>query len=226
MHALIVIAHPNSGSFTHGLARCVAEGISQSGAAHTVEIADLSAEGFDPRFTKADIGVHLRENPPSEEVSAEQARLNRADALVLVYPVYWWSMPALLKGWIERVFANGWAYDEGTDGKLVKGLQHLPVHLIASAGANQRTYARHGYFGAMRTQIDHGIFDYCGARVVTSELLNQPDAGDLNALLETARTIGRKVFPAHEREDIEVAAAYPSQATSHPTRSSRFELPG
>ncbi|SFS11887.1 NAD(P)H dehydrogenase (quinone) [Dyella sp. OK004] len=206
MHALIVIAHPNPHSFTHGLAKAVAEGISQSGEAHTIEFADLAAEGFDPRFTATDVGVHLREATISTDVSVEQARLDRADALVLVYPVYWWSMPALLKGWIDRVFANGWAYDEGPDGKLIKRLQHLPVHLIASAGANQRTYARHGYFGAMRTQIDHGIFNYCGARVVTSELLIQPEASDLNLLLDTARSIGRKVLTGREQECIEVAA--------------------
>jgi NAD(P)H dehydrogenase (quinone) len=194
MHALIVVAHPNPNSFTHALGKRVAEGISGPGSLHSVEIADLAAERFDPRFTASDISVHLRQRPASDDIAAEQARVDRADALVLVYPVYWWSMPALLKGWIERVFANGWAYDEGADGRLVKKLQRLPVHLVASAGANQRTYARHGYFGAMKTQIDHGIFNYCGARVVTSELLIQPDAPDLNALLDTAERIGRGVF--------------------------------
>ena len=88
-----------------------------------------------------------------DDVIAEQQRINRADALVLVYPIYWWSFPAQLKGWIDRVFTQGWAYDE-RDGKLVKLLGHLPVHLIALGGADQRTYARYGYFGSMKTQID------------------------------------------------------------------------
>ncbi|MFC3326232.1 NAD(P)H-dependent oxidoreductase [Mesorhizobium cantuariense] len=205
MHALIVVAHPNPGSLTHALARRVAEGISEANPLHTVEFADLAAEQFDPRFTSGDIGAHLRQMTAPDDVAAEQARLDRTDALVLVYPVYWWSMPALLKGWIERVFANGWAYDDA-DGKLVKKLQHLPVHLVASAGADQRTYARHGYFGAMKTQIDHGIFDYCGARVVTSELLIQPDAPDLNALLDTVQRIGRKVFDTPREESAAKAA--------------------
>ncbi|WP_198284163.1 NAD(P)H-dependent oxidoreductase, partial [Bacillus cereus] len=78
------------------------------------------------------------------------------------------SFPALLKGWIDRVFTQGWAYEDDANGKLVKKLQHLQVHLLAIGGADQRTYARHGYFGAMKTQIDYGIFGYCGARVVTS----------------------------------------------------------
>ena len=113
---------------------------------------------------------------------------------MLVYPVYWWSMPALLKGWIERVFANGWGYDEGPDLKTVRKLQHLPVHLVALAGADLRTYARHGYFGAMKTQIDHGIFGYCGAPVRRSELLlpNAPD--DASNVIDEAGRIGRAIF--------------------------------
>ncbi|TIT39773.1 MAG: NAD(P)H-dependent oxidoreductase, partial [Mesorhizobium sp.] len=171
MHALIVIAHPDPSSLSHSVARHVAEGVSLSDPGNSFEIADLAAEAFDPRFTATDLAVHRKGAPPSADVAAEQARIDRADALVLVYPVYWWSMPGLLKGWIDRVFANGWAYDEGPDAKLVKRLRHLRVHLVAIGGANLRTYARHGYFGAMKTQIDHGIFDYCGASVVTSELL-------------------------------------------------------
>jgi len=194
MHALIVVAHPDARSFSHGAAARLGEGISQSGPAHSFEIADLAAEAFDPRFNAADL-AHFREmGPLPGDVAAEQARIGRADALALVYPVYWWSMPALLKGWIDRVFSNGWAYGAGPDGRLEKKLGRLRVHLLAIGDADLRTYARHGYFGAMRTQIDHGIFDYCGAPVVTSELLLEPRTGDPEALLAAAQAIGRKLF--------------------------------
>jgi NAD(P)H dehydrogenase (quinone) len=141
MHALIVTAHPEPVSLTHSIAARIAEGISRSGAENSFEIADLAAEGFDPRFSQADLAVHRKQAPPPADVAAEQARIDRADALVLVYPVYWWSMPGLLKGWIDRVFANGWAYDEGPDTKLVKKLQRLKVHLVGIGGADAGTYA-------------------------------------------------------------------------------------
>ncbi|CAB3954300.1 Glutathione-regulated potassium-efflux system ancillary protein KefF [Achromobacter insolitus] len=203
MHALIVVAHPDPASLTHAVARQVAEGISAFGSGHTFEIADLTAEGFDPGFTQRDVLLAQGKAEPLPEIAAEHARLERADALVLVYPVYWWSFPGLLKGWIDRVFTQGWAYDD-TDGKLVKKLQRLKVHLIALGGANQRTYARHGYFGAMKTQIDHGIFGYCGASVATSELLLPSDAGFPAAHLATARTVGEKVFASRAviREEV------------------------
>ncbi|HSX65733.1 MAG TPA: NAD(P)H-dependent oxidoreductase [Pseudoxanthomonas sp.] len=206
MHALIVTAHPDPESLSHAIAARIGEGVSLSGPGNSYEIADLAAEGFDPRFTTADLAVHRTHAPPPADVVAEQARIDRADALVLVYPVYWWSMPGLLKGWIDRVFANGWAYDEGPDTKLVKKLHHLRVHLVAVAGADMRTYARHGYFGAMKTQIDHGIFDYCGARVVTSELLFDSQSRDPAPLLDAASAVGRNVFTASRRSEIAEAA--------------------
>lgn len=206
MHALIVVAHPDRKSLSYSVAAHVAEGVALSGARNSFEIADLAAEGFDPRFTATDLALHRREVPPPADVAAEQARIDRADALALVYPVYWWSMPGLLKGWIDRVFANGWAYDYSPDTGVLKKLRHLKVHLVAIGGADLRTYARHGYFGAMKTQIDHGIFDYCGARVITSELLLDSETPDMKSHLDTARKIGRNLFAASPQCEIADAA--------------------
>lgn len=200
MHALVVVAHPDSQSLTHAIASHVAEGIIATPlqphppGPHTVEIADLASEGFDPRFSAADLALFQKMQTAPADVAAEHARVDRADALVLVYPIYWWSFPALLKGWIDRVFTQGWAYEDGEGGKVLKKLQRLRVHLVAVGGADQRTMARHGYFGAMKTQIDHGIFGYCGAQVVTSELLLASDTGYPEAHLDTARAIGQQVF--------------------------------
>ena len=197
MHALIVVAHPDLRSLSHAVASEVAAGLTASGADHTFEIADLAAEGFDPRFTMADRAVYHRTSQAPEDVVAEQTRIERADALVLVYPVFWWSMPAVLKGWIDRVFSNGWAFEDGPGGAgLIKKLPHLPIHLMAVAGGDARMFARHGYSGAMRTQIEHGIFDYCGSPVLTSELLMESETSDPLAHLATARAVGAALFAA------------------------------
>jgi len=196
MHAHIVVAHPDRHSHTHAVAAQVGAGLAATNAGHTFDIVDLAEEGFDPRFTRNDVAVQLKTAAPDADIVAEHARLDRADALVLVYPIYWWSFPALLKGWIDRVFTQGWAYDEDVNGKLAGKLTHLNVHLVAIGGADQRTYARHGYFGAMKTQIDHGIFGYCGARVRTSELLLLPDPDFPQSHYASARAIGERIFCA------------------------------
>lgn len=174
MHALIVVAHHDPQSLTHSLASQIAEGVSLADPGNSFEIADLSAQAFDPRFTAADLAVHHREEPPPADVAAEQAR-------------------------IDRVFANGWAFDYSSDAKLVKKLRHLRVHLVGVGGADGGTYERHGYADAMKTQIDHGIFDYCGACVVTSELLLESEMQDPKVHMDTARALGRELFTVSKR---------------------------
>ena len=186
MHTLIVVSHPDSQSLTHMVAGQLAEGITAAGG--SVDIADLAAEGFDPRFTLNDVAAFRQQEPVTPDIIAEQKRIDGADTLVLVYPIYWWSMPAQLKGWIDRVFTHGWAYEDD-EGRLVKKLQRLKVHLVAIGAGDIRTYARHGYFAAMRTQIDHGIFDFCGAEVVTSELLLQTPGEALSAEVQNVKQL-------------------------------------
>lgn len=199
MHALIVTAHPDRDAHTHRIADQLAQGITASGH-HTVEQADLAAEGFDPRFNADDVAQFKGQAASPPDVLAEQQRVDRADALVLVYPVYWWSFPAQLKGWIDRVFTQGWAYQE-QDGRIVKRLGDLPVHLIALGAADTRTYLRRGYFASMRNQIEQGIFDFCGAPVVTSELLLSDDEGYPEAHYLLAQQLGQRVFADRDTRD-------------------------
>ncbi|GAA0464905.1 NAD(P)H-dependent oxidoreductase [Parasphingorhabdus litoris] len=188
MHSLVVVSHPNPNSLTHAVAHTIMA--EMKGLQRSVELADLHREGFDPVFTMTDVDVHLGKSTLPADIVAEQKRIEGAESLVLVFPIYWWSLPAMLKGWIDRVFVNGWAYDDSSSDKLVKKLEWLPVHWVALAGADMRTYARHGYFGAMKSQISHGIFDYCGAKVKTSELL----VGDgPEAHLQAARGLAARI---------------------------------
>lgn len=202
MHALIVVAHPDRASLTHAVVQKVSEGIAASDATRSFEIADLIAEGFDPRFTQQDVAAFRGGHALPADVLSEQSRLERADALVVIYPVYWWSMPAILKGWFDRVFTNGWAYEDRSGPDIVKMLGRLPIHLIAVGGADRRTYTKHGYFDAMRTQIDHGIFGYCGAPVETSEFLLPSESGFPSSVLEKALAIGHSIFASGETREV------------------------
>lgn len=134
-------------------------------------------------------------------------RVEKAERLAFVFPVYWWSMPALMKGWIERVFTGGWAYQFG-DGVEDRGkkplsslLGNVPTTLIGIAGASQRTYEKYGYDQAMRTQLDVGIFAYCGITDVQSHLIYDAE-GDHNAPireqgLQQAHDIGSTFLSEH-----------------------------
>ncbi len=160
MHALLVAANPDPRSLTHYVLGRLEAALQPV----PVEIADLSEEGFDPRFTAADRRAYQEGGTYPADVTAEHRRLERATDLVLVFPVYWWSMPAVLKGWIDRVFVNGWAFEHSPATGLRPKLQNLTTHLLPIAGDDSGAYERHGYENALRTQIEHGIVDYCGSR--------------------------------------------------------------
>jgi len=186
---LIVTAHPDPDSLTADLALQLRDALPPG----SVVVADLAAEGFDPRFGPADRDAYRGDGDVPADVVREQRRIDAADHLVLVFPVYWWSMPALLKGWIDRVFIAGWAFDIDPDHGTRRNLGRLTVHLVLVAGDSAGTYERHGYEQAIRAQIEHGIVDYVGARrgsVVFVHESEREDAAARRALVDdvVART--------------------------------------
>ena len=171
---LIVTAHPDPASLTHVAANRLRELIGEGDAV----VADLAAEGFDPRFTAGDRADYVSRSQSDPVVAAEQRRVDAADHLVLVFPVYWWSMPALLKGWIDRVFIGGWAFGFDEADRIVPRLGRLTVHLLPVSGTEEESFERHGYRTSLSTQLEHGVIDYCGAvRGVTAFVWNS-EAGD------------------------------------------------
>jgi len=163
MKILLVTAHPRPESLTHAVAKVFADAARSKG--HEIEAADLMAEGFDPVLREPDEPDWG--NPDkrySDAVLHEMTRIERNEATVMVFPVWWWSMPALLKGWIDRVWKHGWAYGDKT-------YPHKRAWMLAIAGSSAEAYAKRGYDGAMRTTLDVGILDFCGITETRLELL-------------------------------------------------------
>jgi putative NADPH-quinone reductase len=114
--ALVVFAHPVPDSFTASMRDSVVGALRSGG--HQVDLADLYADGFDPRLT-ADEHANHRLGVEHKPVAAAWAdRLRACDTLVLVYPTWWSAQPAMLKGWFERVWVNGVAVAVHDDGRV------------------------------------------------------------------------------------------------------------
>lgn len=191
MSSLVVVSHPDPNSLTHHIARSTADAIRATGG--SVEFADLTAENFDPRFSAADTALFRGEGAVPADVIAEQERIDRADELILVFPMYWWSTPALLKGWIDRVFVSGWAYDFTPGSEFVKKLDRLTVHLVPVAGDDADSFRRHGVFEAFRTQIERGIIEYCGARIGSTTFVHESDTKSRETLAAEIRDVSEKI---------------------------------
>lgn len=188
MTALVVVSHSDPDSLTHHVATSVSDAIRTAGG--TVETADLATENFDPRFSTADLNLFRGNGTAPADVIAEQERIDRADHLVLAFPMYWWSMPALLKGWIDRVFVGGWAFDYNPGVGIVKKLDRLTVHLVAVAAEDSESFERHGVHEAFRTQIERGIVEYCGATVGSTTFVHGSDTRSRDDLLAEIADIG------------------------------------
>ncbi|MCC3765313.1 NAD(P)H oxidoreductase [Glycomyces sp. TRM65418] len=107
--ALIVVAHHRSDSLTAAVAERAAKRLELNG--YRVDLLDLHAEGFDPRNSVADEPDYGdRDKRYTEEVHRHIARVHAADLIVPVFPVWWFGLPALLKGWFDRVWNYGLAY--------------------------------------------------------------------------------------------------------------------
>ncbi len=154
MQILLVVAHPRPTSLTHAAAGSLAQALAAQG--HGITLADLHAEGFDPRMTPEDEPDWVSERQRfSPAVEAEIARLEAHDAIAMVFPLWWWSLPAMLKGWIDRVWNRGVAYGPRT----LAGKRSL---MLAVSADSPEGLAKRGYDAAIATQLQVGILDYCG----------------------------------------------------------------
>ncbi|HEY69817.1 MAG TPA: NAD(P)H-dependent oxidoreductase [Anaerolineae bacterium] len=135
MHVYILFAHPSRESFNRAVLDRFTQGLREAG--HSFEIGDLYRMGFEPNM---DLSQYQREVgldptvPVPEDVRAEQEKINRADALAFIYPVWWSDCPAILKGWFDRVLTYGYAYfyDDNEERKTEIDLQKAIV--ICPAG--------------------------------------------------------------------------------------------
>ena len=166
-HILAVFCHPRRNSFSGAILDQFVAGAESVG--HDVEVADLYGEGFDPTMTLRDL-QQFDKVPMPAEIIAEQARIEEADALCLVFPLWWWSMPGMLKGWLDRVWSAGWAYQWEYDpqGSL---LQPRPCTLLVPAGASSRMMSEHGYDKKIELLWRRGVLDYCGVEPAAIHLL-------------------------------------------------------
>jgi NAD(P)H dehydrogenase (quinone) len=100
-----------------------------------------------------------------DDISREQEFIRQADYLWFVYPIWWTSMPAILKGYIDRVFLNGFAYQLEND-RPIGLLTDKKVIILNSMGMSREEYKLSGMFKAMELTIDKGIFEFTGMKVL------------------------------------------------------------
>jgi NAD(P)H dehydrogenase (quinone) len=192
MHALIVLAHPEQHSFSAAMARAAADALTAAG--WSVDLDDLAREGFHAEASRDDLAVvptaelvqlmYAQEEATATTgyapaVADQIRRLQAADLLVTVFPFWWFAPSAQMKGWFDRVFANGVGYGHNPydDGPL-KGKRALAVVAI---GGDQEMYGPNGRSGdihALLNPVQHGTFGYAAMDVMAPFLVFEADGRD------------------------------------------------
>lgn len=135
MKCLVVIAHPLTDSLCHTLARTVIDTLTAAG--HEVQIEDLYSGGFVPALTVDERQSYYQAEFDADATQSQIERLLAAEAIVLVFPTWWFGFPAILKGWFDRVWGPGIAFDHASDlGPITPRLRRLRrVLAITSLGS-------------------------------------------------------------------------------------------
>lgn len=191
MKHLIVYTHPNPMSFNHAILSTVVEELQEE----DIRVRDLYSLGFDPVIRQSDYEAIARGEVP-EDIRAEQGHILWADIIIFIFPIFWGGPPSLLKGYIERVYSQGFAY-EFTDKGMRGLLSGKKVVIINTAGGSLKQYESSGMLESIKQTIDGGIFRFCSMEVVGHRFfLNVPFATELQrtAMLDEVREMTQNLI--------------------------------
>ena len=216
MNVFIVHAHPEPRSLNGALKTFMVEHLRRAG--HDVQVSDLYAMKWKPQLDAADfldLPAGRRFNPESDsrdayergtqgpDIAAEQRKLQWADTVILQFPLWWFSMPAILKGWVERVYANGFGYGVGEHSDKRWGDRYgegtmagKRAMLVITTGGWESHYGPRGINGPMQDllfPIQHGILYYPGFDVLPPFVVYRTGKVDAAAFVQVTEALGRRL---------------------------------
>jgi len=216
MNILLVCAHPESQSLNGALRDFTIRHLEQAG--HTVRVSDLyamqwkaqvdagdSKQRLNPAYFDASMeSQHAYQNGlQSDDVALEQEKLLWADTVILQFPLWWYAMPAILKGWVDRVYAYGFAYGVGEHSDRHWGdrfgegtLAGKRAMLVVTAGGWESHYSPRGVNGPIDDllfPIHHGILYYPGFDVLPPFVVYRTGKMDEVRFAEIREALGRRL---------------------------------
>lgn len=160
MRLLVIYAHPNHRSLNYAFLQEIVRGSEENAAFEEVEVLDLYAEGFDPVLVFNE-EKRRRDMHADPELARYRELIKRADKLAFVYPIWWGRPPAMLLGFIDRMFASGFAYRD--NGKLLpEGLLKGKTAVCVSTMKGPAVYMPLWLYNAHKTLMRKALLRYVG----------------------------------------------------------------
>ncbi len=167
MRALVVYCHPTEGSFTSAVRDVALERLSKAGA--EIRVSDLYARGFAPALTAGELAGYLDCPQNQAPVAADVEDVRWCDTLIFVYPTWWYGLPAMLKGWLDRVLLPDVAFlmPDGVNRTIRPGLGHITrLGIFTTCGASRWLTALVGAPGRRTLTMGVGLLCARGKRKV------------------------------------------------------------
>ena len=195
MKIMVVLGHPNKGSFNHAIAMTAVEALKTS--RHEVMFHDLYAEGFDPVLTHEEFTA---EEVSDASVKAQCDEVVAADAIVMVHPCWWGQPPAMLKGWIDRVLRYGVAYTfkEENGQEVGVGLLRARTALVFNTCMTTEEMDRTHYGDPLEGLWKNSVLGFCGVTEVhrvNFRMVQTISQAEREAMLETVAVTLNELFP-------------------------------
>ncbi len=169
MNILIIYGHPSKKSYTFQVLEQLLHALEREN--HSVALSDLYAMNFLSDMTEREYdreGFANLELPVSDDVKAEHEKIEKADCIIFLYPVWWSDCPAKLKGWFDRVYSVGYAYGDDASGQRIQKMKTIKSgHVICTAGHPNEFLNETGIAESMKTIM---INDRLGKRFEHSEM--------------------------------------------------------
>ncbi|MEI5908673.1 NAD(P)H-dependent oxidoreductase [Bacillus spongiae] len=190
MNHLVLYAHPNPASFNHAILETTVKALEAKG--EKVIVRDLYTLNFDPVLKGSDFeAFHSGQSPA--DIKTEQDYVSNADVITLIFPIWWTGLPAILKGYIDRVFAYGFAYAYSEDGNINKLLTGKKGIIINTHGTPTEIYDATGMTDALRKTSDAGIFEFVGIEPLEHLFFGSVPQVDDNARKEMLTQVEAKI---------------------------------
>jgi NAD(P)H dehydrogenase (quinone) len=174
-HLIIISLHRDEGFLTMGVKNLIEE---LEGLGEVVNSRNLYDIKFNAILTSDDFKA-LKAGKLPHDIATEQDFIRQADYLWFVFPIWWTSMPAILKGYIDRIFLSGFAYRLEND-RPIGLLTDKKVIILNSMGMSREEYMVSGMFKAMELTIDKGVFEFTGMKVIAHKYFTSIMSVDKN----------------------------------------------
>ena len=162
MNILIIYTHPNPLSFNHAILETVKNAAEAKG--HNVCVRDLYALGFNPVLTPEDLTA-IQSGKTPEAIKTEQEFIEKSDLVIAVHPIWWTGLPAMYKGYIDRVFSYGFAYAV-TEKGIIGLLGGKKILVFNTTGTPDEVYVPIGMHESLKMTSDKGIYEFSDIKVL------------------------------------------------------------